>query len=270
MGFISLAVTEKRKKKKEITEQLSFFGWFFSAAATCSDSYSLPLSLRASEAVERGAPQLRLGAPGGVTQSRSLSLSHFLTSQFTTCTQRIGPWAAAAAAASPSGFFLPASTTTNYSDLTHGLHLSECLLSDRLTVRWFRLRHKRSEPIEKCLFRRTKKLKALSFHRRAHWEQLVRGHHVRIGDFHTLRMDFGLLWQTRRVCEGLTFFWTPFSPRSCSLSSGFLQNSRVAEIPCSRQGWCSSSKLRKMIRVHSTRCVSVCPGCWVVMCFCVS
>lgn len=51
---------------------------------------------------ERGGGVWYLGLPCGVMQSRSLSLSHFLTSHFTTSTQRIELYAAAVL---PSGLF---------------------------------------------------------------------------------------------------------------------------------------------------------------------
>lgn len=96
------------------------FCLIFSAAATCTDSYSLKASEKKLVNKGEGGSQLRFGAPSGVMQSRSLSLSHFLTSQFTTSTQRIGPHeaaAAAAAAALPSGvFFSSSSTITNNLD----------------------------------------------------------------------------------------------------------------------------------------------------------
>lgn len=56
-----------------------------------------------------GVSQLRWWAPSGVMQSRSLSLSHFLKSHFTTSRERIRLCAAAAAAAAalPFGSFFP-------------------------------------------------------------------------------------------------------------------------------------------------------------------
>lgn len=86
------------------------FGFFYkikSVQKCVSAWFSVQTSFRCKASSlkkerERGGGVWYLGLPCGVMQSRSLSLSHFLTSHFTTSTQRIELYAAAVL---PSGLF---------------------------------------------------------------------------------------------------------------------------------------------------------------------
>lgn len=132
-----------------------------------------------------------------------------------------------------------------------GLNLSIRPRSDRLIVKWVKRWLKSSESATGCqkwLFKfKRKQLKerrergeTLWFPCNADLEKLWGGHDVQSGGFYAQKAA-GCVWFRITVTHWLCSFQGEiFFKESASLSLLFaavLQDSRVAEIPCSRQGW---------------------------------
>lgn len=180
-------------------------------------------------------------------------LSHFLTSHFTTSTQSIGPYAAsvAAAAAAASVAALPRGLLFSLPHVDYNLQFGReqlrVLISHNasfpigLIGKWVKQWLKRSESP-----RRVREVSCLNESEFS--STLIAPTRRSVGIMHrsarfTIRkppsaFDFGLLWQrgTTSPKRGGFFCRESASSRSCSPSSGFLQDSRVAESSCSRQG----------------------------------
>lgn len=131
-----------------------------------------------------------------------------------------------------------------------GLNLSLRPRSDRLIVKWVKRWLKSSESATGCqkwLFKfKRKQLKErggkhFDFLATRTWRSCSADMMCRVADFTRRKplgaFDFGLLWHTGCVVFRGRFFFFKESASLSLLFAAVLQDSRVAEIPCSRQGW---------------------------------
>lgn len=180
------------------------------------------------------------GLACGVTQSRSLSLSHFLTSHFTTSRQRI--WLPSSDCSSPQGSSLHSSTTTT-KQLRFCTRIETNHWTSSMKVTPFWSAEGVREMADEIRLHRLREEVDLWGEGGSLW--FARTWRVGGAD-HAQTGGCSDQKTTEQIFEGeYLIFLTPLAP-DCSPPPGSCRTFKAAESPCSHQGWSNRNNINSL------------------------